>query len=57
MLGRDEFGVGDLLSYSNWMVFCPKMVKIVSFWPKMTQNEHLSGVSPNYVLLFPNFYI
>ena len=29
----------------------------VIFWPKMTQNERLSDVSPNCVLPFPNFYI
>ena len=55
MVSRVEVGICDLLPYSNRTVFCPKMVKIMSFWPKMTQNERLSDFSPNYVLPFPNF--
>ena len=35
--------------------FLSKMVKMMSFWLKMTQNERLSDFSPNYVVPFPNF--
>ena len=37
--------------------FVQKLSKSCHFWPKITQNERLSDVSPNYVLPFPNFYI
>ena len=31
MVSRVEFGVCELLPFSNWAGFCPKMVKIISF--------------------------
>ena len=37
--------------------FVQKWSKSFSFWPKMTQRERLSDVSPSYVLPFPNLYI
>ena len=55
MVSRVEVGVCDLLPYSNWTVFVQKWSKSCHFWPKMTQNERLSDISPNYVLPFPNF--
>ena len=50
MVSRVEVGVFALLTFS-------KCSKSCHFCPKMTQNQSLSDVSPNYVLPFPNFCI
>ena len=55
MVRAVEVVVCDLLPYSNGTLFCPKMIKIMSFWPKMAEIECLLDFSPNYVLPFPNF--
>ena len=56
MVSRVEVGVCDLLLYTNLTVFVQKRSKSCHFWPKMTQNERLSDISPDYVLPFPNFW-